>query len=559
MRAEEESVVRLWRGSLAVGSLAATLLLAAAAAARVAGDCDENGRVVVAELVLGVNAALDLAPIAACPPLDVNSDGKAEIDELMMAVREALAGGGEPALRLRGVIEGFYGAPYSFAARRDLLAFLPTAGLNAYVYAPKSDPLHRERWRDPYPAEFLAHFGDLVELGRELGVRFVFALSPGLSFDPHAGDTARVVEKLESVAAVGVRDFCLFFDDIAADSPGADPEVQTDLAIDVLDALRLADAETSLCFISNFYAGTAEQFATDTSPFQPLFPTGSSAYFAAYRRIPLDVPILWTGPAVFTDRLRADEARRMRDFAGRPLIVWDNYPVNDVMTDELFLAPYEGRDPGLGAALDGALLNTMLQPEASKIALWTAGRLFELGARYDPDAALAEALEVVGGGETGALATLVEQFQSHPLIGTRAESARLAALTDEFFTDRTPEVRQDLRELLESFARNRAELAEQVTNAGLVAELSAASEKLSLLGQAGLLALDLIGIHERGGEVDTRRMEQTLDSAAAIPWRVGGNTPFAPAVARLVGEREATPADAFGDFFGRVREELGAG
>jgi hyaluronoglucosaminidase len=526
-------------------------------ASGIAGDCDGDGRVVVHELVIGLNVALEILPLDACAAIDINRDGRAGIDELTMAIGRAL-GFRDAALRTTGVIEGFYGPPYTFEQRRELLAFLAAAGLNTYVYAPKNDPLHRERWRDPYPAEFLAHFGDLAELGRDIGVRFVFALSPGLNFDPDAGDTARVVEKLASVAAHGVRDFCLFFDDIAAGSPGADPEVQTDLVIDVRAALRQADAGASLCFISNFYAGTAAQFASDSSPFQPLFPTGSSAYFAAYARIPLDVPILWTGPAVFTDRLTVEEARRMRGLAGRPVVLWDNYPVNDIMTEELFLAPYEGREAGLGAALDGVLLNTMLQPEASKIALWTAGRLFAEGEAYDPDRALAEALELVGGGETAALATLADQFQSHPLVGGRPESARLAALAGEFFSNRTDEARRSLRELFESFARNREELDAQIANRSLLAELNAASEKLSTLGQAGLLALDLIAIREGGGQADPLRMEQTLAMAAAIPWRVGANTPIAPPIARLVGEREATPADVFGDFFDRVLQEVTA-
>jgi len=50
-----------------------------------------------------------------------------------------------------GVIEGFYGPPWSHQDRLDILAFMEEVGLADYVYAPKDDPYHRARWRDPYP------------------------------------------------------------------------------------------------------------------------------------------------------------------------------------------------------------------------------------------------------------------------------------------------------------------------------------------------------------------------------------------------------------------------
>ena len=130
-------------------------------------------------------------------------------------------GGSTPAERgMNGMIESFYGPPYTFEARLDLLRFLPRAGLDAYLYAPKNDPYHRDRWREPYPPDWMAHFEELARTGRELGVRFVFALSPGAAFDPDAGDFAAVHGKLEAMFAVGVRDFCVLFDDLSPASRG---------------------------------------------------------------------------------------------------------------------------------------------------------------------------------------------------------------------------------------------------------------------------------------------------------------------------------------------------
>jgi hypothetical protein len=50
---------------------------------------------------------------------------------------------------LSGVIEGFYGPPWSEAERLQLFATLQAQGLNTYVYAPKDDLKHRALWREP--------------------------------------------------------------------------------------------------------------------------------------------------------------------------------------------------------------------------------------------------------------------------------------------------------------------------------------------------------------------------------------------------------------------------
>ena len=56
----------------------------------------------------------------------------------------------EPGFAHRGVIEGYYGAPYTHADRLWLLERMGAWGMNRYVYAPKDDPFHRARWRSEY-------------------------------------------------------------------------------------------------------------------------------------------------------------------------------------------------------------------------------------------------------------------------------------------------------------------------------------------------------------------------------------------------------------------------
>jgi hypothetical protein len=70
-------------------------LLACPTAASVipcAGDCNNDDKVTVNELIKGVNIALGKAEITACAALDLAGDGRVTIDELVKAVNKALSG-----------------------------------------------------------------------------------------------------------------------------------------------------------------------------------------------------------------------------------------------------------------------------------------------------------------------------------------------------------------------------------------------------------------------------------------------------------------------------------
>ena len=58
-----------------------------------------------------------------------------------------------PDVPFRGVVEGFYGTPWSHAVRLDQILFYARNKMNVYIYGPKDDPWHRDKWRIPYPEE----------------------------------------------------------------------------------------------------------------------------------------------------------------------------------------------------------------------------------------------------------------------------------------------------------------------------------------------------------------------------------------------------------------------
>ncbi|MEZ5142773.1 MAG: beta-N-acetylglucosaminidase domain-containing protein [Acidimicrobiales bacterium] len=270
---------------------------------------------------------------------------------------------------LTGLIEGFYGRPWSWSARAEVLAFCHAHGLSHYVYAPKDDPLHRHDWRVPYPDADLDGFAGLVAAET---MRIGFAVSPGLSIDAHdPTDRAALAAKVDQVVATGIDLVCLALDDIPV-RPGLGEE---HAALTAWLADHLGDG-VRLVLVPTEYAGTRP------TPYLDALAAG----------VPEEVAIAWTGPTVVCDEITVGQAAaRAEVLGGRAPLLWDNYPVNDaVMADRLFMGPLRGRDPGLRDACCGHLANPMVQPRASllplaSVAAWVRGDDPEAAWRREAD------------------------------------------------------------------------------------------------------------------------------------------------------------------------------
>jgi hyaluronoglucosaminidase len=315
---------------------------------------------------------------------------------------------------LRGVVEGYYGRPWSGEARRDVIRFLGHHGLNAFVYGPKNDPYHRDRWREPYPADALADLRLTAAVARRSRVRFIYALSPALDVCYACDDDfAALTAKLAQLAQARIRRFALFFDDApetlrhpedVARYGGSDAAALARAHADLLNRverwLRRRRLPHLALMIPTAYSGTA------CLPYH-------AALAAGLRRRRL--PVGWTGPGVFATRITAPDARARRAcLAGHPVVLWDNFPVNDgVLSNTLHLGPLAGRDAELPGALAGYLLNPMTQPHASLVGLGTAAAYLRRPHRYDPDKAWRAVLAELD--PSGGLAVLAEQTRGSPL------------------------------------------------------------------------------------------------------------------------------------------------
>ena len=246
-------------------------------------------------------------------------------------------------------------------------------------------------WREPYDAAAAAQLRELASACAAARGRFGFALSPGLDIDyGSADDRAALLAKLVPLLDSGVDWLVLALDDIPPRPNLAADQVE--LTNWLLDVLRGRDAGVRLTLVPTEYVGTRpSDYLSDLA-----------------RGLPADVDVMWTGPTVCSPRITTDDALAWQSaVGGHPLLLWDNYPVNDgVMARELHLGAYRGRDAGLAGVLDGVLCNPMVQPRASLVALATVAEFLCDPAAYDEDAAWERAIAAVGGKRATSLQAL---------------------------------------------------------------------------------------------------------------------------------------------------------
>ncbi len=292
-----------------------------------------------------------------------------------------------PSFPERGVVEGFYGTPWTHQDRLDILRFEGAHSMNAYYYAPKDDPYHRKLWREAYPPEAQQRLSELVETANHNFVDFCFAISPGLTIAYSSEQDFQVLtDKLASVARLGVSCFALFLDDVPQDLQ--DPQ-------DKAQFKTLAQAHIYLT--NKLYKHLKEQSASNRLTLTPTTYTnewGSRDYVQELGAgVDPGVPIVWTGPKVLSPAITVDQAREWGGYIHRPPLIWDNYPVNDGATWCRFLGPLIGRDPHLPGVVRGLVSNPMIEARASMIPLQTIADYLWNAAAYDPAQSETHAVE----------------------------------------------------------------------------------------------------------------------------------------------------------------------
>jgi hyaluronoglucosaminidase len=405
-----------------------------------------------------------------------------------------------PTLARRGIIEGFYGEPWNHQERLDALCLAGRLKMNSYVYAPKDDPFHRERWREPYPADELARLGELARAGEDNGVDMVVALHPAGSmvFSDDA-DHERLAAKAAQLLDVGIPDVALLFDDVPPT-----PTNQADRAHFGDDGRALGEAHALA--IRRFRNAVGARLGGGELLVVPMDYAGvhSNDYRAAFSAgLPDGVLVWWTGRDIVVGDITRDDIDGAAAVFGDRVVLWDNFPVNDFDRGRAFLGPLLGRTSDIaGSALRGAWTNPMVEyaPGGFGIAAFADWAWNPEG--YSSTRAAAAALPLIAGEQAEALAPLVGTLSSWP--PSASMDAGLAVLVAAAL-EGSREARVALRS---SLVQWRDPIESDVEPARTLAPwLRAAAD----MAEAGLGALDVL----EGSGADRAAVEHALVRAEA--------------------------------------------
>jgi hypothetical protein len=450
---------------------------------------------------------------AGCLRLDAEADAPYVVKGLSLIVHDSLPALPElplPAVPVAavhpssGVVEGFYGIPWSWRERRAMVVHLARSGLGIYIHAPKNDPRHRAEWRQPYTPEEMARFGELAALGEEVGVRVRVGISPFVDWGPDATtDLALLAGKLADFQGVGVRGFVLLADDIEfeVDLPvdGAMGAQHAAIANGLLARLLEVDESAGLWFVPTVYSDErADQWE------------GGLDYLAALAELDPAIEVMWTGPGTSNATLAAADFERVTTVVGRPPVLWENYWANDGgdgFVGRLPLAPYVGRAPAVATTVRGVVVNPLIEGALSRLVVTSAAGYLELPEGRPPEearrlAAQAE-LPFTGGAaaDAGRDAELLELLQAlfdadtQGSPGWHQMESAIASLSARLRAPGKPPA-AEVAALLPMFARL-VTLGSEVRRSGLTADLDDELVypllKVRRAGEAGLFGLLALG------------------------------------------------------------------
>ena len=291
-----------------------------------------------------------------------------------------------PDFAVRGVVEGFYGKPWTHAQKLKGIEYFADYNMNTYFLAPKDDPLQRFNWRSPFSSNYLQDTAELINHGKLHGIDFVLCVSPGLSVEySNEADVDAVVNRFKQLTNLGANHFGMLWDDIAwemqHDSDSAKyvstAQAHADFTNRVWDKLVAYNERAQLTVCPMHYAGRGNE------PY--LIDLG--------RELKSRINLMWTGRQICSEYLDVSDAVVFERSALRPALYWDNFPVNDGgMQVNLYIGPIRGREKGLHKYSAGLLSNPMLQFEASLIPISTIGDYLWNSQDYDPEISWEEAL-----------------------------------------------------------------------------------------------------------------------------------------------------------------------
>lgn len=392
-----------------------------------------------------------------------------------------------PDLPYRGVVEGFYGEPWSHEVRLSLIDFYGKTKMNYYLYGPKDDHYHScPNWRLPYPEKEAANIKELVEACNRNRVDFVWAIHPGQDIKWNDEDYKNLVNKFDLMYNLGVRSFAVFFDDI--DGEGTNPRKQTELLNRLnTDFVKAKGDVAPLIVCPTDYS---KLWANPT-------PQGSLAIYG--NTLDPSINAFWTGDVVCSD-LTKETMDWVNSRIKRPALYWWNFPVTDYARHIIMQGPVYGLETSLTAAdLCGLISNPMEHGEASKLALYGV-------ADYAWNIAAYNAIDNWERGLAELTPEAKEAYRTFAIHSCDTETGYRRAESWETKTfrinDYTPAQFNALQKEFEKVAKTPAELEAKCANQILLNELRPWLVEFGKLGVRGQRALELIKLSENAGNAE---------------------------------------------------------
>lgn len=385
-----------------------------------------------------------------------------------------------PNLPTRGVVEGFYGTPWSHEVRLSLVDFYGEFKLNTYFYGPKDDPYHSSpNWRLPYPEDQARNISELIAACKRNRVDFVWAIHPGQDIKWGEEDYNNLVNKFEAMYALGVRSFAIFFDDISGE--GAKPEKQIELLNRLTEEFVKAKGDVAPMMVcptdySKLWANPSEN--------------GSLAKYG--RGLDPGIRVFWTG-----DYVCSNITKETMEWVGsriqRPALNWWNFPVTDYARHILMQGPAYMIDSDLTSEdLCGVLSNPMEHGEASKLALYGVADATWNTAAYNP-------MDNWNRGICELMPQAADAYRTFAIHSCDTETGYRrdeSWETEIFYLDTyTAELAQALRSEFERMLTVEAEIHEGCDNEKLLREIAPWLVEFTRLAERGIAALDLMELY----------------------------------------------------------------
>lgn len=382
-----------------------------------------------------------------------------------------------PVFPYRGIVEGFYGTPWSHKVRLSLIDFYGRYKLNTYVYGPKDDPYHSSpNWRKPYPADQARNIHELVEACNKNRVEFVWAIHPGKDIKWNEEDYNNLKHKFDLMYQLGVRSFAIFFDDISGE--GTNPAKQVELLNRLTKEFVKVKGDVSPLIICP--TDYSRAWANPT-------PEGSLSVYG--RTLDPSVRVFWTGDVVCSDITRSTLAW-VNSRIKRPALFWWNYPVTDYVRHIVLQGPVYGLENTITAGeMTGLLSNPMEHGEASKLALYSVADYAWNPAAYNALDSWERALAAMAPQAKDAYRTFAIHSADTETGYRRDESWETTTFSLGHYTQQQYD---DLMREFEKIEKVPAQLEQGLANRGLFSELRPWLTEFGKLGTRGKNALKLM-------------------------------------------------------------------